>query len=81
MALGLGARYRTFPVEADEAKAASSLAAWRKDGRVYVPLRPLADALGLSYQAQVGIQLDLPGPGSSRWRPGPKATSSASAGR
>ena len=60
VALGLGARYRTFPVEADEAKAASSLAAWRKDGRVYVPLRPLADALGLSYQAQVGIQLDLP---------------------
>lgn len=60
VALGLGARYRTFPVEADEAKAASSLAAWRKDGRVYVPLRPLADALGLSYRAQVGIQLDLP---------------------
>jgi len=60
VALGLAARYRSFPVEADEAKAASSLAAWRKDGRVYVPLRPLADALGLSYQAQVGIQLDLP---------------------
>ncbi|AFH39039.1 N-acetylmuramoyl-L-alanine amidase family protein [Thermus thermophilus] len=60
VALGLGARYRAFPVEADEAKAASSLAAWRKDGRVYVPLRPLADALGLSYEAQVGIQLDLP---------------------
>lgn len=58
--LGLGSRYRSFPVSESEAQAASAGAAWRRGGEVYVPLRPLAEALGLEYRAQEGILLRLP---------------------
>lgn len=60
VALGLGARYKAFPILEEEAKAAGQGAAWRQGGRVYVPLRPLAQALGLQYRAQEGVLLTLP---------------------
>ncbi|SDE96727.1 N-acetylmuramoyl-L-alanine amidase [Thermus arciformis] len=60
VALGLGSRFRSFPVLAREGEAARKGAAWKREGRTYVPLKPLAEALGLSYRAQVGIDLGLP---------------------
>ncbi|GAA5334685.1 MULTISPECIES: N-acetylmuramoyl-L-alanine amidase [Thermus] len=60
LALGLGSRQKVFPILDQEAQAVSRLAAWRRGGEVYVPLRPLAEALGLTYRAQEGILLDLP---------------------
>jgi N-acetylmuramoyl-L-alanine amidase len=60
VALGLGSRVRAFPVVAEEARAATSPSAWRQGDKVYVPLRPLAEALGLEYRAQEGILLSLP---------------------
>ncbi len=60
LALGLGSRYRVFPILEGEAQAAAQGAAWRKPDGVYVPLRALAQALGLTYQAQEGIRLGLP---------------------
>ncbi|APD10242.1 MULTISPECIES: N-acetylmuramoyl-L-alanine amidase family protein [Thermus] len=60
LALGLGSRQKTFPILDQEAQAASRMAAWRRGREVYVPLRPLAEALGLTYRAQEGILLELP---------------------
>lgn len=60
VALGLGSRHRVFALVAEEARAAQAGAAWRRGERVYVPLRPLAEALGLEYRAQEGIRLSLP---------------------
>jgi N-acetylmuramoyl-L-alanine amidase len=60
VALGLGSRVQAFPVVAEEARAATGPSAWRQGDKVYVPLRPLAEALGLEYRAQEGILLSLP---------------------
>ncbi|WP_243094275.1 N-acetylmuramoyl-L-alanine amidase family protein [Thermus thalpophilus] len=60
LALGLGSRQKVFPILGEEAKAAAQGAAWRRGNEVYIPLRPLADALGLTYRAQEGILLELP---------------------
>ncbi|GAA6760121.1 N-acetylmuramoyl-L-alanine amidase family protein [Thermus oshimai] len=60
VALGLGARYKAFPLLDKEAEAAARGAAWRQGEKVYVPLRPLAEALGLQYRAQEGVFLTLP---------------------
>lgn len=60
VALGLGSRVQAFPVVAEEARAAKGPSAWRQGDKVYVPLRPLAEALGLEYRAQEGILLSLP---------------------
>lgn len=60
VALGLGSRQRTFPIADEEGQAARTGAAWRRGGKIYVPLRPLAEALGLDYRAQEGILLHLP---------------------
>ncbi|TBH21809.1 N-acetylmuramoyl-L-alanine amidase family protein [Thermus thermamylovorans] len=60
VALGLGSRYRAFPVVEGEAQAAAQGAAWRRGGEVYVPLRALAEALGLELRVQEGILLTLP---------------------
>jgi len=60
VALGLGSRQRTFPIADEEGQAARTGAAWRRGGKIYVPLRPLAEALGLDYRAQEGILLQLP---------------------
>ncbi|GGM93988.1 hypothetical protein GCM10007092_04160 [Thermus composti] len=60
VALGLGSRYRRFPVLENEGQAVRQQAAWLHQGKVYVPLRPLAEALGLQYQAQAGVALSLP---------------------
>ncbi|GLV48243.1 hypothetical protein TJA_13990 [Thermus sp. LT1-2-5] len=60
LALGLGSRQKVFPLVGEEAKAALQGAAWRRGDEVYVPLRPLAEALGLTYRAQEGILLELP---------------------
>ena len=60
VALGLGSRQRIFPIAEEEGQAARAGAAWRRQGRVYVPLRPLAEALELEYRAQEGIRLSLP---------------------
>jgi len=60
VALGLGSRVRAFPVVAEEARAATGPSAWRQGDKVYVPLRPLAEALGLEYRAREGILLSLP---------------------
>jgi N-acetylmuramoyl-L-alanine amidase len=59
VALGLGSRVQAFPVVAEEARAATGPSAWRQGDKVYVPLRPLAEALGLEYRAQEGILLSL----------------------
>ena len=60
VALGLGSQLKAFPVVAEEARAAKGPFAWRQGDKVYVPLRPLAEALGLEYRAQEGIRLSLP---------------------
>ncbi|GAB5601778.1 N-acetylmuramoyl-L-alanine amidase [Thermus sp. FJN-A] len=60
VALGLGSRYRSFPLVEDEAQAARAGAAWQRGQEAWVPLRPLAEALGLTYRAQEGIFLTLP---------------------
>lgn len=60
VALGLGSRFQSFPVLAQEREAARKGAAWRREDGVYVPLRPLAEALGLQYRAQAGVALGLP---------------------
>ena len=60
VALGLGSRVQAFPVVAEEARAATGPSAWRQGDKVYVPLRPLAEALGLEYRAREGILLSLP---------------------
>jgi N-acetylmuramoyl-L-alanine amidase len=60
VALGLGSRVQAFPVVAEEARAATGPSALRQGDKVYVPLRPLAEALGLEYRAQEGILLSLP---------------------
>ncbi|MGC8877200.1 N-acetylmuramoyl-L-alanine amidase family protein [Thermus sp.] len=60
VALGLGSRFRSFPVLGQEKEAAKKGAAWKREDGVYVPLRPLAEALGLQYRAQVGVALSLP---------------------
>lgn len=60
VALGLGSRFRPFPILAQEAQAALQGAAWGRGEEVWVPLRPLAQALGLGYQAQEGVSLTLP---------------------
>jgi len=60
VALGLGSRQRTFPIVKEEARAAQTGAAWQRGDKVYVPLRPLAEALGLEYRAEVGVRLTLP---------------------
>ena len=60
VALGLGSRVQAFPVVAEEARAATGPSAWRQGNKVYVPLRPLAEALGLEYRAREGILLSLP---------------------
>ncbi|ALJ90953.1 N-acetylmuramoyl-L-alanine amidase family protein [Thermus aquaticus] len=60
VALGLGSRVQAFPVVAEEARAATGPSAWRQGDKVYVPLRPLAEALGLEYRAREGILLNLP---------------------
>ncbi len=60
VALGLGARHATFRVYGEEARAAREGGAWRRGEGVYVPLRPLAQVLGLTYVGQEGIRLELP---------------------
>ncbi|MFN4072005.1 MAG: N-acetylmuramoyl-L-alanine amidase [Thermus sp.] len=60
VALGLGSRYKVFPLVAQEAQAAAQGAAWKRGQEVFVPLRPLSEALGLEYRAQEGILLQLP---------------------
>ncbi|WP_117237002.1 N-acetylmuramoyl-L-alanine amidase [Thermus sediminis] len=60
VALGLGSRYRNFPIAEEERQAAATGSAWRRGREVWVPLRPLAEALGLEYQVQEGIVLNLP---------------------
>ncbi len=60
VALGLGSRYKAFPLVANEAQAAARGAAWKRGQEVLVPLRPLGEALGLEYRAQEGILLRLP---------------------
>ncbi|WP_082077938.1 N-acetylmuramoyl-L-alanine amidase family protein [Thermus filiformis] len=60
VALSLGALVKRFPVADQEARAARTSSAWRKEGKVYLPLRPLAQALGLSYVAGQGIRLEIP---------------------
>ncbi|MFN4070787.1 MAG: N-acetylmuramoyl-L-alanine amidase, partial [Thermus caldifontis] len=60
VALGLGSRYKVFPVVESEALAAAQGAAWKRGREVFVPLRPLSEALGLEYRAQEGILLRLP---------------------
>lgn len=60
VALSLGALVERFPIVKGEAKAVRLQAAWLKEGTVYLPLRPLAQALGLSYVAGEGIRLSLP---------------------
>lgn len=60
VALGLGSRYRVFPMVEGEAQAPGAGAAWRRGQEVWVPLRPLAEALGLELRAQEGLFLNLP---------------------
>lgn len=60
VALGLGSRQKAFAVVEGEGEAARSGQAWRRGGEILIPLRPLAEALGLRYQAQEGILLTLP---------------------
>lgn len=60
VALGLGSRYKVFPVLEGEAQAAARQAAWRRGQEIWVPLRPLSEALGLEYRAQEGVLLRLP---------------------
>ncbi|WP_105317861.1 N-acetylmuramoyl-L-alanine amidase family protein [Thermus tenuipuniceus] len=60
VALGLGSRYKAFPLVENEAQAAARGAAWKRGQEVFVPLRPLGEALGLEYRAQEGILLRLP---------------------
>lgn len=60
LALGLGSRYKVFPVLRNESQAAARGAAWLRDQEVFIPLRPLSEALGLEYRAQEGILLRLP---------------------
>ncbi|MFN4232606.1 N-acetylmuramoyl-L-alanine amidase [Thermus sp.] len=60
VALGLGSRYKVFPLVAQEAQAAAQGAAWKRGQEVFVPLQPLSEALGLEYRAQEGILLQLP---------------------
>ncbi|WP_114311551.1 N-acetylmuramoyl-L-alanine amidase family protein [Thermus caldifontis] len=60
VALGLGSRYKAFPLVANEAQAAARGAAWKRGQEVLVPLRPLSEALGLEYRAQEGILVRLP---------------------
>jgi len=60
VALSLGALVERFPIVKEEARAVRAQAAWLNGDRVYLPLRPLAQALGLSYVAGEGIRLGLP---------------------
>lgn len=60
VALGLGSRYKVFPLVENEAQAAARGAGWKRGQEVFVPLRPLSEALGLEYRAQEGILLQLP---------------------
>jgi len=60
VALGLGSRFKSFAILTQEREAAQKGAAWKREDGVYVPLRPLAEALGLRYRAQAGVALSLP---------------------
>lgn len=60
VALGLGSRYKAFPLVENEAQAAARGAGWKRGQEIFVPLRPLSEALGLVYRAQEGILLQLP---------------------
>jgi N-acetylmuramoyl-L-alanine amidase len=60
VALGLGSRQKAFAVVEGEGEAARSGQAWRRGGEILIPLRPLAEALGLTYRAQEGVLLSLP---------------------
>ncbi|MGQ9510546.1 MAG: N-acetylmuramoyl-L-alanine amidase family protein [Thermaceae bacterium] len=60
VAVSLGASVARFPSVQEEAKAPGRKAAWVQGGTVYLPLRPLAQALGLTYVAGAEVRLSLP---------------------